>query len=182
MRSRHVSVAFRGLRNPGRGRRAAALVALGALAMLAVGVLPSAAVHGLPHPELLARGTFTEEVAAQVRAKTDGGRTRAINVKDASDLAVLRITLHAGARAPWHGHSGPGLLVNMGPGTLTSVLSDECTPREYPPGTALVDPGGGVLHAAANESSEDLVLYVVFLGVEAAPVLPADPPAGCVFP
>jgi quercetin dioxygenase-like cupin family protein len=149
-----------------------------ACAVLIVGVQRAAADHGLPHPELIARGSFTDGVAAQIRAKVDPYGTQVANVQDASDLVILKITIHDGAIAPWHTHTGPGLLVNAGPGTLTSIDAN-CTVREYPAGTALVDIGQGSPHAAFNHSGQDLVLYATFVGVEGAPVIPAGPPANC---
>lgn len=145
---------------------------------LGVGVVPSAADHGLPHVAPVARGTFTDDVAAKFNVKLDGRRTQVINLKDSSDLVVVQITIHDGARAAWHTHWGPGLLVNMGPGTLTTLFGDDCALRNYPPGTAFVDPGQGTLHAAFNDSGDDLVLYATFLGVKDAPIS-ADPPADC---
>lgn len=155
------------------------IVSLIAAIGLGVGMLPVLADHGLPHVVQLARGTFTDDVAAQVRVKLDGRQTQAINVKDASDAVVVQITIHDGAIAPWHTHPSPGLLVNAGPGTLTSFIGDDCVPREYGPGEALVDPGQGTLHAAFNDSGEDLVLYGFFVGVGNGFAVPADPPAGC---
>jgi quercetin dioxygenase-like cupin family protein len=160
-------------------RRTTALLALIGLAVLVVGVLPAAGDHGLPHPQLLARGSFVDEVSAQIRVKPDEGGRQVINVKDASDLVILEIVIHAGAHAPWHTHSGPGLLVNMGPGTLTSFIGDDCVPVEYPPGTAFIDPGQGTPHAAVNNSEAEVVLFAVFLGVGNGPVIPTDPPADC---
>jgi quercetin dioxygenase-like cupin family protein len=160
-------------------RRLAALVAVAVLAVLAISVQPSAADHGLPHPEALTRGTFLDAVSAQLKVKQDGRGTRVMNVQNASDVVMLKITIHDGAIAPWHAHWGPGILINAGPGTLTSVLSDDCVPRQVGPGKAVVDPGGNVLHAAVNNSGQDLVLYAFFLGVEGGPVLPAEPPADC---
>jgi hypothetical protein len=160
-------------------RRVVAVLAIIAVAAPAVGVLPSAADHGGPHLEPLARGSFSDDVAASIRAKLDGRRTHVRNVSDASDVVVLRITIDDGARAGWHGHTGPGILVNTGPGTFTSVISDDCVPREYGPGEALVDPGQGTLHAGWNASGETVVLYAIFLGIADGPVFPADPPDDC---
>jgi hypothetical protein len=83
--------------------------------------------------------------------------------------------------APWHAHWGPGLIVNAGPGTLLTVSSPDCVVRELPPGSAIIDHGGDHLHTARNESDEDVVLYVTFLGVPPGqgPVIPAAAPAGC---
>jgi quercetin dioxygenase-like cupin family protein len=152
-----------------------------ALAALAMGAQPSAADHGLPHVELLARGSFFDDVAVQVRSRAIGAGARVLNLRDASDLVVLRVTIEPGGIAPWHGHSGTGLLVNMGPGTLTNMLSDECIPRQFYPGEAFIDPGHGVAHAVRNDSSEEVVLFAIFVGVEGAPVDPEPGPEPCPF-
>jgi quercetin dioxygenase-like cupin family protein len=161
-------------------RRAVAILALVAAATLAIGAPPSAADHGTPDVVPLARGSFAhDDVAVKINVKRDDRETDVINLKDASDLVFVEITIHDGAQAPWHTHAGPALLVNKGPGTLTSVLGDDCVPRQYGPGEALVDPGQGRLHAAFNDSGQDLAVYAVFLGVDNGPVLPADPPTDC---
>ncbi len=161
------------------GRRLALLVTIASIAVLSIGVMPSAADHGGPHVTMLARSTFTDAVAAQVRVKLDGRATQVVNVGDASDAVLLTIVIPDGAVAPWHGHSGPGFLLNAGPGTLTSVLSTDCVAREYGPGEALVDPGAGTQHAAWNESGQEVVIYALFLGVDNGPVTPGSPPADC---
>ena len=154
-------------------------IGLGACAALAP--LYAAAEHGFPHPELLGRGTFFEDVGVKFKIKGMDGGTEVLQLEDGSDMVVLRITLHAGAIAPWHTHTGPGTLINLGPGTLTNVVGDECMPRMYLPGDAFVDPGVGEPHAARNDSAEDVVLLAVFYGIEGGPVIPATPPEGCDF-
>lgn len=149
-------------------------------ALAGVVALPSLADHGLPHVEPLARGTFLDDVRLNVRNKVLGGATHVVQMKDASDLVVLRITIEAGSVAPWHGHTGTGFLVNLGPGTLTNYIGDECMPRQFYPGDAFVDPGHGDLHAVRNDSSEDVVLLATFLGVEGDPVTPEPEPESCM--
>lgn len=160
--------------------RASATAAGLALAALGIFALPSTADHGFPHLEQLARGTFLDDVALTVRNKVAGRATHVVNIRDGSDLVVLRITIEAGGIAPWHGHTGTGFLVNMGPGTLTNFVGDDCVPREFYPGEAFVDPGHGVLHAVRNDSPEDIVLVATFFGVEDAPVAPEPAPEGCL--
>jgi quercetin dioxygenase-like cupin family protein len=163
--------------------RRATLAALAVLAVAVVTLVPqhSNADHGLPHPVLLGRGPFIDPVAVQIRVKPDGQPTEVINVHDASEVVVLQITIQPGVTAPWHAHWGPAILVNAGPGTLTTVSSHDCEPRQMPPGSAVIDRGGVHLHTARNMSNEDVVLYVTFLAVPPGqgPVIPADPPAGC---
>ncbi|HSN70653.1 MAG TPA: hypothetical protein VLT59_04055 [Steroidobacteraceae bacterium] len=155
--------------------------ALSALMVLAISPTAALADHGLPHVEQLARGQFFDDVAATFRAKI-GRSTTAVNLRDASDLVVLRITIAAGGYGPWHTHSGTGFLVNLGPGTLTNVIGKDCTPRLYYPGEAFVDPGVGALHAVRNDSDQDVVLIAVFFGVEDGPVTPVpDGEDECAF-
>ena len=163
-------------------RRRLSLLALVALAALTIGVWPSAADHGLPHAESLTRGTFTDDVGTTIQLKQDGRRTQNLKLRDASDIQIVKITLEPGAHAPWHDHSGPALLVNEGPGTFTSIHANDCVPREYGPGEALIDPGQGNAHAGRNDSEKDVVIFAVFLGVETTPVLPIPSPEGCEFP
>jgi hypothetical protein len=164
-------------------KRRLSLLSLIALATLVIGVWPSAADHGLPHPEPLARGTFTDDVGATIQLKLDGRRTQVLKLRDASDIQIVKITLEPGAHAPWHDHSGPALLVNQGPGTFTSIHANDCVPRDYGPQEALVDPGQGNAHAGRNDSDQDVVIFAVFLGVENGPVLPiTEPVEGCEFP
>jgi len=153
-------------------RRIGKTAARAALMTLAISPVPALADHGLPHIEQLARGAFFDDVAATFRAKV-GQSTRAVNLRDASDLVVLRITIEAGGLGPWHTHSGTGFLVNLGPGTLTNVIGDECMPRQYFPGEAFADPGNGTLHAVRNDSDQEVVLMAVFFGIEDGPVTPA---------
>jgi quercetin dioxygenase-like cupin family protein len=162
-------------------------LAIGATFAATVVVSKSAAIerptmdHGAPHPTLLARGPFLDQVSTLIRVKPDGEPVQIMNVLDASEIVLLRILIEPGVTAPWHAHWGPGLIVNAGPGTLRTVSSHDCLVRELPPGSAIIDQGGDHLHAARNDSNQDVVLYVTFLGVPPgqSPVVPAPPPPGC---
>ena len=162
---------------PRRCAVAAAMV-LGITSLVAITV-PSLADHGLPHPELLGRGTFLDDVGITVRNKVAGRATSVVQMSDSSDLVVLRITIEAGGIAPWHNHTGVGFLVNLGPGVLTNYLGEDCVPRQFIPGDAFVDPGHGDLHAVRNDSNEDVVILATFLGVEGPPVIPEPAPMAC---
>jgi len=163
--------------------RRVTLATLAVFAVVVVILIPqhSHADHGLPHPVLLGRGPFIDSVAVQIRVKADHQPVEVMNVLDASDVAVLQITIQPGVTAPWHTHWGPAILVNAGPGTLTTVSSHDCEQRQMPPGSAVIDRGDDHLHTAMNMSNEDVVLYVTFLAVPPGqgPVIPADPPADC---
>jgi quercetin dioxygenase-like cupin family protein len=141
--------------------------------------VPATADHGLPHVVQLARGAFLDDVSLTIRSRIHRHGTDAINIRDASDIVVLHITIEPGGVAPWHTHSGTGFLVNLGPGTLTNYLGDDCIPRLFYPGDAFVDPGHGTVHAVRNDSLEEVVIVATFLGVQGAPVIPDQAPFHC---
>lgn len=149
-----------------------------AAALLAVAI-PSKADHGLPHPELLGHGTFLDDVSMTLRNKILGRRTHVVQMKGASDLFVLRISIEAGGVAPWHNHEGVGFLVNLGPGVLTNFLGEDCEARLFYPGDAFIDPGHGDLHAVRNDSDQEIVILATFVATDGPPVIPESPPAEC---
>ncbi|HEU4830461.1 MAG TPA: cupin domain-containing protein [Gemmatimonadales bacterium] len=115
---------------------------------------------------LSARHQFTDDFSAQFRLKPDGRPMAVVNLQGASRLAVLKITVQPGARFPWHTHPGP-VLVAITQGELVYTYADDCIERNYPSGTALVDPGTNV-HYAYNPTSAETVLIATFFGVPAA--------------
>lgn len=131
-----------------------------------------------PVVEPLGRGGFVSEVSGELTSSIDGAQSMGAEFGDASDIVFAKITIPAGGVAPWHTHTGPALLLNIGPGTLTSAVTEACLVEEIGPGSAFLDPGDGVSHAAVNHSDEEVVLYAVFLGVVENPVVGADP-EGC---
>lgn len=124
-----------------------------------------------PPPPILAeplteRHRFTDEVATQVRLKPHGRSREVINMRDATNMAVIRFTIQPGVRFPWHSH--PGLvMVAVTQGELVFVYGDDCVQRGYPAGTAFVDPGFGNVHYAFNPSGGETVIVATFLGVPA---------------
>jgi hypothetical protein len=117
---------------------------------------------------LTMRHTFTDDVATHFRVKPDGRSTEVINLKDASNTAVIRFTVQPGVRFPWHSH--PGLVVvSVTQGHLNFVYADDCLVRPYPAGTAFVDPGFGNTHYAFNPTAGETVIVATFFGVPAAP-------------
>jgi hypothetical protein len=159
-------------------RLAPALVALAVVALIASGTSVARGDNPIPIVEPLGRGSFPADVSGQLKTEV-GHRTLVSHFKDASDAVFAKITIPVGAEAPLHTHSGPALILNVGPGTLTSAITDGCVTAEYPPGTAFLDPGEGVAHVAVNNSGADVVLYAIFLAVEAGPVIPTDSHADC---
>lgn len=154
-------------------RRASTIAGLVLLALMLLGASVASGSGHAPIVEPLGRGDFPAGVSGHLKTDIDG-YTSVSNFKDASDAVFAKITIPPGVEAPLHTHPGPALIVNIGPGTLTSAVTADCVTGDYPPGTAFLDPGQGVAHVAVNNSGADVVLYVIFLGVETGPVLPTD--------
>lgn len=165
---------------------AAAAAMLGAVLLISVFVLPSAAQQP-PAPiatEFLSgRAVFTDTVRLKFKIKLDrkrGHHTQNVKVKDPSRTVVARITVQPGAQFPWHTHPGP-VVVNVVEGELVYVAADDCRERPYPAGTAFVDPGQGHVHTAFNRTGAATVLVATFFDAPAeGPLLiPADAPEDC---
>jgi quercetin dioxygenase-like cupin family protein len=127
---------------------------------------------------------FTDDVAIQVRNKFWGRGTSALNMKDASNIAVARVTIQPKAVFPWHTHPGP-VLVNVVEGDFVYVLAEDCLDRLYLTGQAVVDEGFGNVHTAYNPSdTEETVVIATFLGVTPGSPLtiPVEGPDPAVCP
>ena len=154
-------------------RRLGLIATAGALGLALCGASGVAiADHGFPHVEILGNGSFVEKVSASFKVKGLPGGTQVLKMKDASDMYVLRVMIEPGGIAPWHTHTGTGMLINLGPGIVTNVVGDDCEPHFYMPNDAFVDPGDGELHAVRNDSEQDVELIIVFFGVDGGPVTP----------
>lgn len=151
--------------------------AIGMLASLFVVQAP--ADHSPIHAEELtpgARGEFTDDVALQIRYKLDR-RTRVLNLRDPSHVAVVRFVVQPGTRFPWHSHPGP-VIVTVVEGELTYVQADDCIERVYPAGTSFIDPGHGNVHTAfAWEESKTVLVSTFFETPETGPLtIPVSDP------
>jgi hypothetical protein len=164
----------------------AGLLVLAAAALLAVGSSPSGA-DKRPDPiraePLTQRHTFTDDVAVQVRDKPDGRPTEVINLRDATHIAVVKITIQPGAAFPWHTHPGPVLatVIEGDDDAFVYVYADDCVERPYEVGEAFVDPGSDNVHMAYNPSeTQETVVLATFLGVakDGPLTLPVDAEQG----
>jgi quercetin dioxygenase-like cupin family protein len=161
-------------------RGSVAGVALIAILVLALNVLPSAAqVPPIATEFLTGRAVLTDDVTLKTTIKLDGKKTQVVNVKDPSRTVVARFTVQPGAQFPWHSHRGP-VVVNVVSGALTYLAADDCVEREYPAGTAFIDPGRGHVHTAFNATTEVTVFVATFFAAPAeGPLLiPGSP--GCL--
>jgi quercetin dioxygenase-like cupin family protein len=164
-------------------RGAVLAAALIGVLLIAANVLPSAAQEPPPPIAtefLTGRAVFTDDVGVKLKNKLDGKATGVVNAEDPSRTVVARITLQPGAQFPWHTHPG-AVIVNVAAGELVYVPADDCAEREYPAGTAFVDPGHGHVHTAFNPTDGPTVLVATFFEApEQGPLLiPAEPPADC---
>lgn len=162
---------------------AIAAAILGAVLLISVFVLPSAAQQP-PAPiatEFLSgRAQFTDDVRLRIRIDPKRGRTQIVRERKPSRTVVARITVQPGAQFPWHTHPGP-VIVNVVEGELVYVAARNCRERPYPAGTAFVDPGHGHVHTAFNRTGAPTVLVATFFGAPAeGPLLiPANAPKRC---
>jgi quercetin dioxygenase-like cupin family protein len=108
------------------------------------------------------RGSFTDSVAALIEITREGMDPTTVDIADASNIAVTRMTFRPGAQAPWHTHAGP-VIVSVVEGELVYVMADGCSEHSYPAGSAFVDPGRGNVHSAYNPTDEPTVLVNTFL-------------------
>jgi quercetin dioxygenase-like cupin family protein len=166
-------------------KRVAALAAgaLIAVSVIVATVMPSGAQEPPPpiaSEVLTGRAVFTDDIDLKVKFKLDGRATGVVNAEDPSRTVVVRFTVQPGAQFPWHTHPGP-VIVNVTQGELVYVASDDCVEREYPAGTAFVDPGHGHVHTAFNATDGVTVLVATLFEAPAeGPLLiPAEAPADC---
>jgi quercetin dioxygenase-like cupin family protein len=157
-------------------KRTVLIAALVAVGLIGVGVPLAAQVLPISAEFLTQRSVFTDDVDLLVKVKPEGERTTVVKVEDPTTTVVAEFTVQPGAQFPWHSHAGP-VVVNVVEGILTYITED-CEEREYPAGTAFVDPGQGHVHSAFNPgTTETMFLATFFDAPETGPLLiPAEAP------
>lgn len=135
------------------------------------------------HPTIvpLARSHFVDEISAQFKLRLAGPKPQnVIQVPNASEVVVLRITFRPGDSIPWHTHPGPAI-VAVTEGELTITNAGDCVLRPYAAGEGFLDPGAPNAHRADNFGDTDAVVYVTFLGIPPglAPTNTNVQPASC---
>jgi quercetin dioxygenase-like cupin family protein len=134
--------------------------------------------------EPLARGAFTDHVAAKFRLRYEApGQPRGTivrNLHDAGEVVVAKVTFEPGGTSGWHTHPGPAI-VNVIEGDLDVTNASDCVTRDYEAGDAWLDPGQGNVHNATNPSAKKrTVAYVTFFGVpEGEPATQHVAPVDC---
>lgn len=151
------------------------------LGLTALGISAGVAVAT---PGLLASGSTPVRgtVATPFKVGIDG--LLKLKTKGPIDVADQTITIQPGGHTGWHSHPGPALAV-IKSGTLTLYNGNDpaCTPHVFTAGQAFVDPGGGHVHIARNESDGILEVSVTYLlPVGAGPRTDVSPaPGNCSF-
>jgi quercetin dioxygenase-like cupin family protein len=153
-------------------------------AVLALGT-PSGA-QGKPKPitaePLTQRHTFTDDVSIRIVQRLEGLPRQVVEFDDASNLVIVRFTIHPGVVFPWHTHPGT-VLISIAEGDFVFVFAEDCIKREYSAGTALVDPGNTV-HTAFNPSANnETVVIATLLGApdKGALTVPVDEANGAAL-
>lgn len=162
------------------------LAALPVVVLAGFAYTESRATHGSPiGVELLTPlSEFTDDVAIQVRNGFYGRGTDVMNLGDASNIVVAKITIAPKAVFPWHTHPGP-VLITVAQGDFVYVLAEDCVQRWYAGGQALIDAGFENVHTAFNPSeTEETIVFASFLGVPLGGPLtiPAEGPDPALCP
>ena len=107
--------------------------------------------------EKLADGNLDETVGVKIKGALGKSET------DVTKIQTYKFTFSPGAYSGWHQHGGPHMIV-VASGTITYFEGDDptCTPKYYPAGSAIFDPGF-TTHYARNDGSVDAVVYITQL-------------------
>jgi quercetin dioxygenase-like cupin family protein len=106
-----------------------------------------------------------------------------LEATEATDVAVVKVTLSPNSSVGWHRHAGPSMVV-VASGMVRLIEpahGDDggCSDETFTAGTAWVHPAG--THNIANDGAEPTVVYLTYFLPEGTTpaVIPADPPHGC---
>ena len=153
-----------------------ALAAIFAISSTVAFATPPSGIVPAPETMVLARGTFENPTDIKLKIKTAHGN-EVINVNNAQQTVVQKITIAPGGNTGWHSHPGPVVVV-IAQGTMSFYDGDDptCTRGTYTVGQAFVDSGQGHVHIARNEGFENLVLLATYFDVP--PIIPGVPGSG----
>jgi quercetin dioxygenase-like cupin family protein len=165
--------------------RGCALALSAIIAVTAPVALATGSSGILPEPDtmVLARGSFADRTDIKLKIKGARGQ-EVINVGNAQQTVVQKITIAPGGHTGWHSHPGPVVVV-ITQGTMSFYDSEDptCTVRHYTTGQAFVDSGQGHVHIARNEGSGNLVLLATYFDVPVGQHFRIDAPnpGTCAF-
>ena len=107
---------------------------------------------------------FTDRVKIRFDVKVDGQRNTVVRLNRPGGIATATFELEPGASFPWHTHPGPVVVSVVGGGELSWIRAHGCKKRQYPAGSAFVEPGP--VHTAYNEGAETVTVVGTFFDVE----------------
>jgi quercetin dioxygenase-like cupin family protein len=139
------------------------MTAIGAL--LGAGIAAATPPSGVSRNEL-AKGTISDAVSIQTSSP--------------SDFHVNQVTIQPGGYSGFHTHPGAEVTaVKTGTLTVFDTKNPDCKPRTVAAGAGIYIPGG-MVHAARNDGTTPVELYVTYLVPEGKPVrAEADKPSKC---
>ncbi|WP_285773593.1 cupin domain-containing protein [Microtetraspora sp. NBRC 13810] len=98
-----------------------------------------------------------------------------------TEYIVRQITIAPGGSTGWHWHNGT-LYVRVVRGTLTHTTYDCVTTRNYGAGRNFVEPSGSrFVHIGRNLGETPVVLQVLYVNPQGAPLAQDVPNPGCPF-
>jgi len=131
---------------------------------------------------VFARASFADPT--DVKFKIKGQGQEVINVNNARETVIQKITIAPGGHTGWHSHPGPVVvLIKSGQMSFYDSGDPTCTVRTYSAGEAFVDSGQGHVHIARNEGSANLELWATYFDVPPGGAFRIDAPnpGNCSF-
>lgn len=107
---------------------------------------------------------FTDRVKIRFDVKVEGQRKTVVRLNRPGGIATATFELEPGDSFPWHTHPGPVLVSVVGGGELSFIRASGCKRRQYPAGSAFVEPGP--VHTAYNQGNETVTVVGTFFDVE----------------
>ncbi|MGB7449192.1 MAG: hypothetical protein WA892_08710 [Ornithinimicrobium sp.] len=107
---------------------------------------------------------FTDRVKVRLDVKADGQRKSVVRLNRPGGIATATFQLEPGDSFPWHTHPGPVMVSVVGGGELSFIRASGCKRRQYPAGSAFVEPGP--VHTAYNQGADTVTVVGTFFDVE----------------
>jgi quercetin dioxygenase-like cupin family protein len=133
-------------------RKALALVAVGAVAIVAAATALATSGSGFIERAVVARGTLGPHFKIKLQDSSSP-----------SDVVVQHFILAPGGYSGWHLHPGPAV-VTIASGELTLDQAMDCSSTTYTAGQVVVEPAEHV-HQVRNSGAANLEFWVTFLDI-----------------